>query len=224
MTSGWQAEKRAIVEAAHRMAEHALLPGASGNISVRLEPDRGREILAITGSGKQSAALAEEDVVVVDFNVEPVEGDLAPSSETLMHVAIYRARGDVGAVIHSHSPYASVAAVAGREIPPIVDEMVIAIGGAVRVSEYAFPGTQKLADSVCSTLGERNAALIGNHGGVCVGRDLDEAMEVCAITERMAKIFFQASLLGGVNVLPPEAVEAERSIFRMRRQREFPAT
>ena len=217
MTSRWQAQKSEVAEAARRLAEQGLLPGAAGNISVRLEPQGGRELMAITPLGRQNAGLTEDDVVVVDFDVEPVEGELAPSSESLLHVGIYRARADVGAVVHSHSQFASVAAVGKTRIPPIIDEMVVAIGGAVEVSEYAFPGTQELADSVCLALGERNAALIGNHGAVCVGRDLEEATDVCAVTERIAQVFVQASLLGGVSELPREAVEAERAIFRMRR-------
>jgi L-fuculose-phosphate aldolase len=222
MTSRWQNEKRKVVQAALWMAERGFLPGTSGNVSVRLEPDGSRELLAVTPSGLRNADLKPEDVVVVDFEAEPVEGGLTPSSETLLHLAIYRARPDVGAVVHTHSVFASVASVAGLQIPPIIDEMVVAIGGTVQVSEYAFPSTQELADNVCAALGERNAALIRNHGAVGVGRDLAEALDVCALTERVAQVFVQASLLGKVSELPPDVVEAETSIFRMRRQSKAP--
>ena len=217
MTSQWAAQKRAVAQATRRMAEQGYSPGTSGNISVRLKSDGPRNLIAITPSGRRKADLKEEDIVVVDFEVEPVEGLLAPSSETLLHIGIYKARPEVRAVIHTHSVYASAAAVAGiEEIPPIIDEMVVLIGGAIRVSEYAFPGTQELADRACAALGERTAALIGNHGAVGVGRDLAEAMDVCALTERLAKIFVLSSLLGGARALPDDAVEAEASIFRMR--------
>jgi len=193
------------------------LPGASGNVSVRLGPHAAPDILAITPSGRRNADLKLEDIVVVDFDAEPVEGSLTPSSETLLHVAIYRARPDVGAVIHTHSVFASVASVAGLQIPPIIDEMVVAIGGTVQVSEYAFPSTEELADNVCAALGERNAALIRNHGAVGVGRDLVEALDVCALTERVAQVFVQASLLGKVSELPEDVVQAETAIYNMRR-------
>ena len=199
------------------MAELGLLPGASGNVSVRLGPHAAPDILAITPSGRRNADLKLEDIVVVDFDAEPVEGSLTPSSETLLHVAIYRARPDVGAVIHTHSVFASVASVAGLQIPPIIDEMVVAIGGTVQVSEYAFPSTEELADNVCAALGERNAALIRNHGAVGVGRDLVEALDVCALTERVAQVFVQASLLGKVSELPEDVVQAETAIYNMRR-------
>jgi L-fuculose-phosphate aldolase len=214
----WQAEKRAVVEAAREIATAGLTSGASGNVSTRLASGDSRDLMAITPSGGKLSDLSEDDIAVVDFDVEPVEGDAVPSAESLMHVAIYRARPDVGAVIHTHPVYASAAAVAGLEIPSIVDEMVVLIGGPVRVSGYAFPSTQELADNVCTALGERNAALIRNHGAVGVGSDLSEAVDVCVLTERMAKIFCYARLLGEVGDLPKEAVEAEAAIFRMRRQ------
>jgi len=172
--------------------------------------------MAITPMGRSYDLLQAEDVVVVDHEMEAVEGELAPSSESLLHVAVYSRRPDVGAVVHTHAVYSSVAAVASLEIPPIIDEMVVAVGGPVHVSEYAFPGTPELADNVCAALGERNAALIGNHGAVGVGRDLREAVDVCVLTERAAQIFVLSSLLGKAGVLPEEVVEAETAIFRMR--------
>ena len=217
MASRWSAEKRAVVAAAQEIASLGLVTGASGNVSVRLTPlEDGRELLAITPSGTAYGTMKEEDVVVADFDVEQVEGDGTPSLETLMHVGVYRARPDVRAVIHTHPVFGSVAAVAGLEIPPIIDEMMIAVGGPIEVSEYAFPGTQELADAVCEALGERNAALIRNHGALGVGRDLREALDVCTLVERVAQVFVYASMLGKVEALPPDIVEAELAIFRMR--------
>ena len=218
MSTRWKEQKRQVIWAAQRMAALGLVTGASGNVSMRLEPLGSTEIMAVTPSGKPYDALTDQDVVVVDFEGEPVEGDLVPSSESLMHAAIYEKRPDVKAVVHTHSVFCSVAAVAGLDIPPIIDEVVVAVGGAIKVSDYAFPGTQQLADSVCAALGERNAALIRNHGAVGVGRTLREAVDVSALLERTAQVFIYASLLGGANTLPPDVVEAELAIFRMRRQ------
>lgn len=218
--SRWQEQKRAVVEASQRMAQLGLVAGSSGNVSMRLLPEGQRELLAITPTGKDYGGLKEDDIVVIDFDVETVEGHLAPSSESLLHIAIYRARPDVGAVIHTHAVFSSVAAVAGLDIPPLIDEMMVLMGGPVRVSEYAFPGTQELADRVCAALGERKAALVRNHGAVGVGRDLREALDVCALTERVAQIYVHALALGKVNLLPPDVVEAELAIYRMRQQRQ----
>ncbi len=218
MTSRWQAEKREVARAARKAAELGLVAGTSGNVSVRLPADGERGLLAITALGARCGSLSDADIVVVDHDAEPVEGDLAPSSETMLHVAIYRSRPDVGAVVHTHAVYSSVASVTGMEVPPIVDEMVVNIGGAVRVSEYAFPGTQGMAGNVCTALGDRNAAIIRNHGAVGVGRNLREALDACIMTERMAKIFVLSSLTGQVATLPDDVVEAEAAIFQMRRR------
>jgi L-fuculose-phosphate aldolase len=200
------------------LVELGLATGASGNVSSRIRDGDSSELMAITPSGKRYADLKDDDIAVVDLDVESVEGELVPSSESLMHAAIYRARPDVGAVIHTHAVFSSVAAVSGLEVPPIIDEMVVYVGGAIKVSDYAFPSTQELADNVCDALGDRNAALIRNHGAVCVGRDLDEALDVCQLVERLAQVFVYSSLLGKVHELPPDVVEAEASIFQMRRQ------
>lgn len=219
MTSKWGEEKRAVVSTAQEMANLGLVTGSSGNVSLRLAPsDEHGELLAVTPSGKPYGDLTEQDIVIADFEIEPVEGDSMPSSEALLHAAIYQARPDVNAVIHTHSVFASVAAVAGMEIPPIIDEMMIAIGGSVEVADYAFPGTEELAENVCGALGERSAALIRNHGAVGVGQDIEKALDVCVLVERTAHIFIYASLLGKANPLPQDSIEAELGIYTMRRQ------
>ena len=162
-----------------------------------------------------------DDVIVVDHDIDPVDGDGIPSSESLLHSAIYRQRPDVGAVIHTHSTYSSVLAVTGQTIPPILDEMVVRIGGAIEVSKYAFPATEELAHNVCATLGDRNAAIIRNHGAVGVGKDLDEALYICQLVERAAQVFVYSSLLGSANILPDQSIAAEEAIFRMRTQTLF---
>ena len=219
MSGQWATEKHEVAEAARRMLSLGLVTGTSGNVSLRLAPynDSG-ELVAMTPMGRAYETLRDDDIAVVDFDVEPVEGDLPPSSESLLHTAIYRARSDARAVVHTHSVFSTVAAVAGLEIPPIIDEMVVAIGGPVEVSQYAFPGSQELADSVCAALGERGAALIRNHGAVGVGRDLAEALDVCVLLERVAQVFVYSTLLGRVDTLPPEVVDAELAIYRMRHQ------
>ena len=211
----WGEERRQVLLAAREMADAGLMAGTSGNVSMRLPPADGVDLLAITPAGRHYSSMTDADILVVDFEVEPVQGDLVPSSESLLHVAVHRARPDVGAVIHTHSTFASVAAVAGLELPPIVDEMVVKLGGPVRVSRYAFPATEELAESVCEALDGRNAALIRNHGAIGVGPDLRSAMDVCLLVERVAQVFVYTSLLGRVNELPADVVEAEQAIFRM---------
>jgi L-fuculose-phosphate aldolase len=218
MTSRWENQKRSVVAAAQRMAALGLVAGTSGNVSLRIPSGDSIDLMAVTPSGRPYDSLKADDIVIVDQDIEPVEGDLVPSSESILHSEIYRRRPDVGSVVHTHSVFASVAAVTVEEVPPIIDEMVVTVGGGIKVSSYAFPGSQELADSVCDALGDRNAAIIRHHGAVGVGRDLDEALGACEITERVAQIFVYASMLGEVRELPREIVEAEQAIFAMRKR------
>jgi len=215
----WSAKKREVASTARKMATLGLVSGSSGNVSLKMgDHDTSDGLIAVTPFGTPCADLGDDDIVVVNHDGEPVEDDRLPSSETLLHIAVYRARPDVGAVMHTHSVFATVAAVAGLEIPPIVDEMTITLGGTVRVSEYAFPSTQELADNVTVALGDRAGALIRSHGAVGVGGTAQEALSACTLLERAAQIFVHASLLGKATPLPPEATEAELAIYKMRRQ------
>lgn len=193
------------------MARKGLVVASSGNVSMRV----GEGLLAITPSGKKYEQLTPEQVQVVDFEGEPVEGDLMPSVETLMHAAAYRVRPDIGAVMHTHSVYAQVLAVTGLELPPLVDEMIALVGGEIRVTPYAFPSSEELAQHVAAALKERNAALIGNHGAVGVGRDLREALAVCELVERAAQVYVLARMLGKVRLLPDEIIETEKELYKM---------
>jgi L-fuculose-phosphate aldolase len=217
MALKWQPERQAIVDAAVRMSHAGLVVGTSGNISVRLDSlVDGSQLFAVTPAATPYESMTAADVAVVDFEIEPVEGDKPPSSESLLHAAIYQARADVNAVVHTHSEYGSVLAVTGFPLPPVTDEVTVAIGGQVEVSKYGFPGSQDLAENVTAALGMRAAALIRNHGAVAVGRTLDEAMEIAILVERAAKIFVYASLLGNARPLRDEVVQAEQAIYNMR--------
>ncbi len=192
--------------------------GTAGNVSVRLNSENGRELMAVTPSGKSYDSLTQDDVVVTDFEVEPVEGDLPPSSESLLHVGIYQRRPDVRAIVHTHAIYSSVLAVSGIDLPPVIDEVVVYVGGAIEVSRYGFPGTPELADNVCDALGVNKAAFIANHGAVTVGETLEEALSICLLVERASQIYIMAHSLGQVTPIPTEFVVAETAIYRMKNQ------
>ena len=209
--------RREVMESARAMHRSGLVVGSSGNVSARV---RGEDLLAITTAGKDYETMGLDEVVVTDFEGDAVEGGGLPSTEMLMHVAIYRARPDVRAVMHTHSVYASALAVAGEPLPPLIDEMVVTMGDGIRVSDYAFPSTEALGDAVVAALGERNAALIRNHGLVGVGGSLAEALNVCRLAEHVAHIYAAAKTVGAPSPLPDEAVETETALFRMSRKAE----
>jgi L-fuculose-phosphate aldolase len=203
----------AIVAACKRLEAGGLVAGSSGNVSVRL-PEENR--YAITPSGVPYRILQPEQIVEIDGEGKLIEGQGKPSSEKLAHLTAYRQRADVNAVIHSHSIYAGALALANIELPPVIDEMVVALGGAVQVADYNLPATQDLADKAIDALGLKAAVLMRNHGALGVGRDLDEALAVVEMLERSAKIYYLARLLGGeVRPLPDNVWQMEAKFFRI---------
>ncbi|MBI4306303.1 MAG: class II aldolase/adducin family protein [Chloroflexi bacterium] len=208
----WESERKALLIAAQAMATRGLVAGTSGNLSMRL----GHGLYLVTPTSTPYDTMTEADLVVVNGELEPVDSDGVPSSESLVHIAIYRARPDLTAVVHTHSVYASAAAAAGVTIPPILDEVVVQIGGAIECAEYGPPGSEELAIKAAKALGDRRAVLLRNHGAVGAGRSPAEALDVCTLVERVAQTFFFAQLAGGAKPLPVEVIEAERAIYRMR--------
>ena len=215
-TPRWLAARRAVLAAARLMGERGLVTGMAGNVSMRLRSARGRALVVVTPSQRPYATLRPEDIVVVDSAGDVVDGGLAPSSELPLHLAVYAARPDVGAVMHTHSVYASALAVAGRDLPPVLDELVVFVGGTVEVAEYGMSGTQAMAERAVRALGDRNAALLRKHGVVGVGETPGEALDVCDLVERAAQVYIMASLLGEAKPLPSNVVREERRLFRAR--------
>ena len=216
----WERQRLELHAACGEMYRRGLVGAYSGNASLRLEGDLEEGLLLVTPTQRPYYRLHPEELVVVDLSGEPVSDGLAASSETALHLEIYRTREDVDAVVHTHSLCASAAAVAGREIPPIVDEMVFHIGGGIPIGDYAFPGSEELALIATRTMGERNAVLLRNHGVVGVGGEIWDALEVCDLVERVARIFVLAQAFGpgGANPLPPDIIAVEQQLFRMRRR------
>ena len=211
----WDEVRIAIVEACQRLEADGLVKISSGNVSVRLPQHEGKDIVAITPSSVPYRVLRPEQVLVVDLDGNVIDGQGAPSSEKNAHFAAYRARADVGSVIHSHSIYASALAVAGEALPPIIDEQVVALGGAIRVTEYAMPATPDLGRNAVEALGDRRAVLLRNHGVLGVGRDLEEALNVVMLVERVAQTYLLAKLIGGAQPLPEHIVELELKFYRL---------
>jgi L-fuculose-phosphate aldolase len=209
----WESEKEEVIKAACSMAEKGLVSGTAGNVSIRVMDKQGRELLAITPSGKGYESLDVDDIVIVDFSGQRVEGEMKASIETPMHISIYKARKKINAIVHSHPVYCSIVAVTGDEIPSLIDEQVVCLGGEIKVALYALPGSPELAFNAVSALGPRNAVILANHGAIAVGRDLKEALDISELIERMAQIYLYALSLGKVNELPAEVVELEKAVF-----------
>ncbi len=214
MSGQYLAERQEVLDAVRRIADAGLVAGSSGNVSRRI-PSDGGGLFAITASRVPYHRFTIDDVLVVDADVEPVVGDGVPSSESLMHLAVYRARPDAGAAIHTHSVFASAFAVTGQAIPPMLDEQVVALGGAVEVAAYGASASEELAQHAVAALGNRAAVLLRYHGVLGVGADLEEAVSVVELVERVAQIRALAMSMGSDAVLPDDLVRTQQQVYRM---------
>ncbi len=209
----WNSEKKAVVEAAQQMAQKGLVVGTSGNVSMRISEPGGRQLLAITPNNRYYDLLDVDDIGIVDFEGECVEGELTTSIETMLHIGIYKARKKVNAVIHTHPVFGSILSVIGAEIPPILDDQITYLGGEIKVAEYSLPGSQELVRNAVPALGPRNAVILANHGTVTVGRDMREAFTNCEMLEKTARIYIYALAAGKINPVPADALEMEKAYF-----------
>jgi ribulose-5-phosphate 4-epimerase/fuculose-1-phosphate aldolase len=212
----WEKERAQVLETCLKLTAKGLVIARAGNLSVRLDND---ELIAITPTSRYYDSLAPSDFPVVDLDGTVVDGGLAPSSEIKLHLAVYKARPDIRAIIHTHSLYASVVSISGQEIPPVLEEEVMLLGGAIKVASFALAGTQGLADNAVAALGDRAAVILANHGAVGVGGDLREALDACELLEKSAAVYLLASAYGKVNLLPAEAILNARTIFARNHRR-----
>ncbi|MFC4548876.1 MULTISPECIES: class II aldolase/adducin family protein [Halorussus] len=202
------AERRAVARRARELA--ALTPGRTGNLSVR-RGDR----FAVTPTGVPYDRIEAEEVPVVSLAGDEtrVERGLEPSSETPMHSAVYR-EFDAGAIVHTHSPWASTLAVLRESIPP-VHYMLALAGTTVPVADYATYGTPELAANAVAAMedADATACLLANHGLLVTGEDLDAALETAVNVEYTARIYCQAKALGSPVQLSGDEMDAVATKF-----------
>jgi len=182
--------RRRILEVARAMANAWLARGSSGNVSARTEGG-----ILITASGVPYFKLEESGIIEIDLDGGKRSGKGEPSSEWRMHAEIYKRREDVAAIVHTHSPYATAAAISLHFLPIVHDEGRILFGDEIPVSRHAPPGTWDLARAVADAIGDRSAALIARHGAVTVGASPEEALMRAEKIEEMAHLFWLSRFL-----------------------------
>ena len=200
--------RQMVLECAQRASRAGLVAATSGNYS---SVDRKSGLFAITPTNYDYDLMKVEDVVVLDLDGRVAEGRLKPSSEYQMHALIYRRRADVGAVVHTHSPYATAFAALGREIPAVLIEIAVAAGGSIPVAPFELPGTEALGRSALDHIGDRKAVLLANHGVLALGADLSEALNIALWVEDTARIAHLAMAIGVPKNLPSELVRRLRA-------------
>lgn len=199
-----------ILRIGNALLDKGLVAGTWGNISARVGSTG---LVAVTPSGRGYRDLEADDIVLTSKSGNIVSGRLKPSSELQMHLAIYEARPDVMAIIHTHSIFAGSCAVAHKAIPAVIEDLVQLVGGSVDVAKYALPGTNQLAANVVEALGYKGAALLANHGVVCCGRSLGEALLGCELVERAAQMFIYANQIGGAVILSEEDINIMHEFY-----------
>jgi len=194
----FDAERAAVAAASRRLAAEGLVAGTAGNLSARC----GDGLVAITPTGAPLATLEPEQVCVIDADARVVHGNLQPTSEVDLHLGIYQ-RYDAGAVVHTHAPMSTTLACSVDEVPCVHYQM-LSLGGAIRVAPYHTFGTPELAQAVLEALEGRHAALMGNHGAVSYGNDLDAAVEATLLLEWACGVYWRARLMGTPRILSEE--------------------
>ena len=184
--------KKQICDAGRKLLELELVAGTWGNVSCKAND----EVMLITPSGIEYETMTPDDIVEVNLKDGSYKGP-KPSSEKNLHAEIYRVRKDIRAVVHNHASHSSTVAAARRQVGPILDDLAQIVGPSVRVADYALPSTKKLVRNTIKALKGRNAALLANHGAVCIGRDIEEAILCCQVLEKACKSFIEAEFLGG---------------------------
>ena len=198
-----------IVATMRELYEARLITSTGGNISVRI-PDAPDAFL-ITPSMLHKGGLRPEDIVRVDAEGKPLDRRQRPSVETPMHLAIYAAYPEVGAVIHTHAPLATALGLVGGRIPPITVDAVPFV--RTRVVPYGLPGDPVLIERVVQALADSPAALLQNHGLVTVGPTLRRAANRALALEEVIHILMTCRLLGGEpTTLPEETVALIREM------------
>lgn len=205
----YQKIREQVLQAAQKSNALGLIHGTSGNISVR---DTEKDVCAITPSGMPYETMKPEDISICDFDGNLVEGDYKPSIEVIMHTLVYKNRPDVGAVVHTHSKYATIMSMEDGELPratlPACMYYPIKIAGP-----FFMAGTKGLAECAVETLGKRgDVVILKNHGLLATGANIDAAMTCAIYTEEGAEIAYYCKLAGFNDYIPKgEAISLNKS-------------
>jgi L-fuculose-phosphate aldolase len=184
-----------LLATTRKLSESGLNRGTSGNASVR-----DGDGFLVTPSGMPAEAMNPHDMVQMDF-AGNAHGSRPPSSEWRFHRDILHARPEVGAVIHTHSMFATTLACLRRDIPPFHYMIAVAGGDSIRCAPYALFGTQALSDAALAALQDRKACLLANHGMIALGRDLDAALALTVEVETLCEQYWRALQAGGPALL-----------------------
>ncbi|MBY9006622.1 MAG: class II aldolase/adducin family protein [Candidatus Lokiarchaeota archaeon] len=187
-----------IVKLAKLIYEKGLIDAWEGNISIRNEE---KEEFFITPSQNNYINLTEDKIVHMDLQGRIISKGKKPSSESKMHSLIYRNRIKVHCIIHTHSLYSTLLSIVHKKIPIIMEEQIILLGGSIDISEFKVAHTEEIGNAALIALGNKNAALLANHGTIVCGKTVEHAIKFAELTEKLAKIYWGALQIGEPHIL-----------------------
>lgn len=180
------AARREILAYCLRSMEYGLNFNTQGNISLRVPGVEDRFL--ITPTDLEYDKMKAEDIVLVNGNSEVIEGDLGPSSEVTVHMAVYKRRPDVNAIVHSEPVFANVWGVIGEPILGTLVNMVIYTKGDVPIMPFELSNNSLFGEHMCDVMGNLNAVVWANHGLLTVGDNLRDAFKTSVAVESAAKV------------------------------------
>lgn len=190
-------ERELLVKYGKKLITNGLTKGSGGNISIY---NREENLVAITPSGMDYFETEEDDIVIIDIDGNIIEGKHKPSSEIGMHLIFYKTREDANAIVHTHSMYATAVSCMGWTLEP-VHYMVGMAGVDVKCAKYATYGSQELAENALRAMEDRNAVLLGNHGLLALGNDVESAFSTAEHLEFVSQLYCITKSLGQPNIL-----------------------
>ena len=199
--------RQQLLDTSRRMVEEGLNRGTAGNASVRC----GSNIL-ITPSALPVAEMSAQDMVLLDAEGKVLQGG-KPSSEWRFHCDILKARPEIGAVLHMHSTFATTIACLRHNVPAVHYHIAIAGGDTIRCTPYSIFGEQNLSDLALEALRERKACLLGNHGMIALGKELNDALSVALEVEYLCEIYWRTLQAGEPHILTTQQMHEVQHKF-----------
>lgn len=181
--------KEEVCEAGKMLLKEGLVARTWGNVSIKVSDTQ----MIITPSGRMYDELTPNEMVLVDIYTLKYEGNLKPSSELKLHCQVYKTRPQINAVIHTHQMYASIVAAAQKDVEVLNEEHKKILGAKIiKAAPYALPNTKKITVETANAIEQSNAALMSNHGVVCIGTNLGNAFEVARTLEKACQLFIES--------------------------------
>lgn len=205
-----QKERELVVKYGKKLITNGLTKGTGGNISIF---NKELNLMAISPSGIEYFETNPEDVVVLNLKGEIIDGEKKPSSEYEMHKIFYEERPEVTAVVHAHSTYSAILACLNWDIQP-THYLIGFAGENVRCTKYTTFGTRILAESALEGMKDRRAVLLGNHGLLAVGTNIENAFATAEETEFCAEVFYKAKCVGNPVILPEDEMKIVLEKFK----------